>query len=146
MKSGFELRCCVAPALLAVTAVAALALVARFGVLENPALAHGCSVADAAAPAWCVLKAVLVELFTDQRIGWFSLACALPAFVSSHRGLAWAACLAGVAGLVLYSQDPAAVGVLSAALVLLRPPQHGGKGKSQSGQQPGDRLGVGRFG
>lgn len=145
MKPRFELGCCAAPLLLAVLAVAALALGARFGLLENAAMAHDCSVVDAAAPAWCALKAVLVELFTDQRIGWFSLACAALAFVSSHPGLAWVACLAGVAGLVLYSQDPAAVGVLSAVLVLLRPRQHRRKGKGQSGQQPGDRLGVGRL-
>lgn len=142
MKLRSELACCAASVLLVVVLTAALAAGARYGLLENGMLPRDCSAPDAAALP-CALKTVLMQLFIDQRIGWFSFACAALAFVLSHRGLAWLGCVCGVAGLVLYSQDPAAVGALLAVLVLLGPNQQRRKRKREAGQQPGDRLGIG---
>lgn len=105
----------------------------RYGVIENDLLPRNCDAGAVSDPAWqCALKWGLVQTFHDQRLGWFSLACGLGAFALSCRRLAWAGWLSGIAGLVLYSYDYAAVGALSALLVLLR--SQGGQGECQTRQ------------
>lgn len=62
------------------------------------------------------------------------------------RRLAWVGWLCGVAGLVLYSQDPAAVGALLALLVLVGTHEQDRKGKRQTDEQPADGLRIGGLG
>lgn len=123
--------------------VLAAVLGLRYGVIEAGLMARDCA---GAAPAWqCALQAALVHTFLDQRVGWFSLATGAIAFALSCRRLAWAGWLSGIAGLVLYSFEPAAVGVLLALIVLARPRQQDRNGEQQSDQQPPDRLRIGRL-
>lgn len=131
--------------LLAGAVVAGLALWLRHGVLEPGLLPRDCTVPAAPVLA-CLFKQALVQGFLDQRIGWVALAAGALAFVRGSRAFAWAGWLSGVAGLVLYSYDPAAVGGLLALLVLVRAHQQDGQGQREAGQQPADRLRVGRFG
>lgn len=131
--------------LLAGALVAGLALWLRHGVLEAGVLPRDCTVADASALG-CLLKQALVQSFVDMRVGWLSLIAGALAFVRGARALAWVGWLCGVAGLVLYSYDPAAVGALLALLVLVRAHQQHGQGDGEAGQQPTDRLRVGRLG
>ncbi|ENO87484.1 hypothetical protein C666_10835 [Thauera linaloolentis 47Lol = DSM 12138] len=120
----------------------------RYGLLENGVLPRDCSLPEAQG-GLCVFKTVLVQSFVHQRMGWFSLACGVLAFVLGGRRFAWAGWLSGLAGLVFYSYDPAAVGALLSLLVLARPRQgreEGRKGEGEAGGQPGDGLGVRRLG
>ncbi|THF63549.1 hypothetical protein E6O51_05000 [Pseudothauera rhizosphaerae] len=87
-----------------------------------------------------------MQSFLQQRLGWAALVLGVVAFVSGRRAPAWAGWLAGVAGLVLYSFDPAAVGALLALLTLARAaPEQRGQAQGQPGGEPGEGLGVGRL-
>lgn len=122
------------------------ALAIRYGLLENGVLPRDCTVAEAPA-ALCAFKTTLVQGFLHQRVGWVSLICGLLAFVLGSRRFAWAGWASGLAGLVFYSYDPAAVGALLALLVLARPrAEHDGQGERDSGEQPADGLRVRRLG
>lgn len=119
----------------------------RYGVVEADLLPRDCSAGTEAAGAWpCGLKWLLVQTFHDQRVGWFSLGSGVLAFALSCRRLAWAAWMSGIAGLVLYSYDPAAVGVLLGLFVLVRPRQQHRGGEDKADQKPADGLRVGRLG
>lgn len=135
------------PAAIALLAlvVAGTALGIRYGLLENGVLPRDCSAQDAPA-ALCAFKTALVQGFLHQRVGWVSLACGVLAFALASRRFAWAGWATGLAGLVLYSYDPAAVGALLSLLVLVRPHAERGQGEGEPGQQPADGLGVGRLG
>lgn len=135
-------RCCAAAVLSSMLAVAAATMAVRYGMLENGFLPRDCSAIDAP-QALCAFKTVLLQTFMQQRIGWASLVCAVPAFLLSSRRLAWAGGLFGVAGLVLYSYEPAAVGGLLSVLVLLRPSEQRRRRKYQADEQPTDGLRVG---
>lgn len=119
---------------IAISAVLVLTAVfgIRYGLFENGVLPRDCTLADAPAAA-CAFKNTLVQTFLHQRLGWFSLVCGLLAFAGGGRGLAWAGWISGLAGLVLYSYDPAAVGALSSLLVLARPRQQHRQGQTQAG-------------
>lgn len=132
----------VAGPVLAGVVVAAIALWLRHGLLEAGLLPRDCTLVDAPAAA-CAFKTALVQSFLDQRLGWASLVAGGLAFMLSCRWLAWAGWLTGVAGLVLYSYDPAAIGTLLALLVLVRAYREDGQGKGEPGEQPADRLRVG---
>ena len=121
------------------------ALAVRHGLLESGVLPRDCSLTEAQS-GLCVFKTVLVQSFMQQRVGWFSLACGVLAFALGCRRLAWAGWLSGLAGLVFYSYDPAAVGGLLSLFVLARPRKENGKGEQQTDQQPGDGLRVRRLG
>lgn len=144
MKFCSRQECCAAAALSSMLAVAAAAMAVRYGMLENGFLPRDCSAVDAP-QALCAFKTVLLQTFMQQRLGWASLICALPAFLLSSRRLAWAGSLFGAAGLVLYSYEPAAVGGLLSLLVLLRPREQRRRGKNQADEQPADGLRVGGF-
>lgn len=138
----------VAAILLSALLVLGSACAVRYGLLESGVLPRDCTLPEAQG-GMCVFKTALVHSFLHQRMGWFSLACGGLAFVLGCRRLAWGGWLSGLAGLVLYSYDPAAVGMLLSLLVLARPEQGADKrrqGKDEAGGQPGDGLGVGRFG
>jgi hypothetical protein len=135
----------IATPLLAGALVAAITLWFRHGLLEAGLLPVDCTLADAPGVA-CLFKDGLVQTFMHQRLGWVSLAAGALAFALSCRRLAWIGWLSGVAGLVLYSYDPAAVGALLALLVLVGADEQRRKGEREADQQPGERLRVGRLG
>lgn len=129
--------------LLAIAAAGAV----RYGLVESGRLPADCggSIAEGVR-GWCGIKWLVLQSFAQQRLGWLSLACGVAAFASGRRGLAWAGWVSGLAGLVLYNFDLAAVGGLLALLVLARRPAQERRGKHQAGEQPRDGLGVGRLG
>jgi hypothetical protein len=96
----------------------AVATALRRWLIEPPAIAHLCDPAPWA--GWCAPRMLLIRSFLDQQIGWLALAAGVAATVMRHRGVAQVALIAGCAGLVLYSYEPAAVGGLLGALVLAR--------------------------
>lgn len=132
----------VAAPLLAGLLLAAIALWFRHGLLEAGVLPRDCTLADAPVLA-CAFKDALVQSFLHQRLGWVSLAAGVLAFAFGCRRLAWLGWLTGVAGLVLYSYDPAAVGGLLALLVLVAADEKRGQGERETDGEPGDRLRVG---
>ena len=101
--------------------LACLAL--RFWIIESEAgLPRDCGSGGSDSPLGCGLSWLLVQSFHAQRLGIFALLAGAWGFVSGSRPFAWAGWLCGVAGLVLYSPDPAAVGALLGLFVLLRVP------------------------
>lgn len=127
MSENVLQKCGAARIALSGAVVLAAVLGIRYGLLENGVLPRDCS-AESASLWLCGFKTVLVQSFLHQRLGWFALGCGVLAFALSCRRLAWCGWLAGIAGLVLYSYDYAAVGTLLALLVLIRPrrgAQHG---------------------
>ena len=104
----------IAPALVA----GAFALALRHLVVEPAAIAHLCD--PQPWQGWCRLRSALLQLFVQQRIGWFALAVAVLAFATAKALPARIALAAGLVGLILYSYEPSAVAVLLAALALVR--------------------------
>lgn len=96
----------------------------RYGVLEAGLFPLDCGITLAQSDgAPCVTKWILVQSFLHQRLGWVSLAAGLAAFVLQRRVPAWIGWLTGIAGLVLYNVDYAAVGAMLSLLVLVARPQ-----------------------
>lgn len=127
--------------------VLAAVLSLRYGLLEAGRLPRDCggSLAEGLG-GLCGLKWVLVQLFVDQRLGWAALGLGVLGFVSGRRTAAWGGWLCGLAGLVLYSFDPAAVGAMLSLLTLgRRADDERGQAQCQRSGEPGDGLGVGRF-
>lgn len=127
--------------------VLAAVLSLRYGLLEAGRLPRHCggTLAEGVG-GLCGLKWVLVQLFVDQRLGWAALGLGVVGFVSGRRAAAWGGWLCGLAGLVLYSFDPAAVGAMLSLLTLGRgADDERGQAQSQRGDEPGDGLGIGRF-
>ena len=128
-------------------AVLAAALLLRYGALEAGVFPLDCAGVSAdGIGGLCAAKWLLVQSFLHERLGWLSLVLGLAAFATRRRGLAWAGWVSGIAGLVLYSFDPAAVGALLSLLVLARAASQRGRGEKQPGEQPRDGLGVGGLG
>ncbi|HVL54882.1 MAG TPA: hypothetical protein VM491_00120 [Burkholderiaceae bacterium] len=96
----------------------ALASAVRHWIVEPPAFAHACDPAPWA--GWCAARSLVLRSFINAEIGWFALAAGVAAALTRWRGLAQVALVAGCAGLVLYSYEPAAVGGLLGVLVLAR--------------------------
>lgn len=123
--------------------VLAAVLLLRYAVLEAGAFPADCKplLADGL-EGLCLVKWALVQTFMQQRLGWASLALGVLAFVSGRRPVAWGGWLFGIAGLVLYSFDYAAVGAMLSLLVLARHGAQAGGGKEQAGGEPRDGLRV----
>jgi hypothetical protein len=99
-------------------AVLGLALWARYGLIEPEGMAHACLGSE----DWqCVLRDLIVATFSRQQLGYVAVGAAVLALVPRLRPLAWLAWASGLAGLMLYCWDYAAVGVVLALLVLARP-------------------------
>jgi hypothetical protein len=128
------LRRLLTPIFLAVI-VAALAAYARRYYIEPETIAFACEANPS--QGWCTARSLLIQTFAQGGLGWASLAAAAlatgalaaaapavpPAFASASLLAvlaAYAAWLLGVAGLILYCYEFAAVGALTGALVLLR--------------------------
>lgn len=123
--------------------VLAAVLLLRYAVLEAGVFPAECApYFGDGLEGWCLAKWLLVQAFIHQRVGWVSLALGVAAFVSRRRPLAWGGWLSGLAGLVLYGFDYAAVGAMLSLLVLARSGAQGGGGEQQSGGEPRDGLGV----
>jgi hypothetical protein len=99
------------PKLLWALSAAVIASIAvRYALMESDALHAVCA---AAGHDWrCVLRRWLPQLFIDQRIGWLALAAGLLSILTRHIALARVAIVSGGAGLILYSADYAAAGLL----------------------------------
>lgn len=123
--------------------VFAAVLLLRYAVLEAGAFPADCKplLADGL-EGLCLVKWALVQAFMQQRLGWVSLALGVLAFVSGRRPVAWGGWLSGIAGLVLYSFDYAAVGAMLSLLVLARQGAQAGGSKEQAGGEPRDGLRV----
>jgi len=96
----------------------AVTLLLRHFVIEPAAIAHRCDPAP-----WqgaCAMRSVLILSFVNQEVGWLAFASGALATLTRSAWLARVALWAGVAGLVLYSYEPAAVGALLGLLVLAR--------------------------
>jgi hypothetical protein len=95
----------------------------RFWVIESETgLPRDCGPGGSDSPLGCGLAWLLVQSFHAQRLGILALLAGGLGFVSGSRPCAWVGWLCGVAGLVLYSPEQAAVGALLGLFVLLRVP------------------------
>lgn len=113
--------------------VLALASWLRYGALEAGFFPVDCGPTLAQSPgAMCLTKWVLVQSFLEQRLGLVSLVLGLAAFVLRRRPVAWGGWLTGIAGLVLYNFDYAAVGAMLSLLVLAARPHDKGQGEAQA--------------
>ena len=92
----------------------------RFGVIENDLLPRSCGPGGSDSDLSCGLAWLLTQSFQAQRLGIFALVFGVLGFLGGIRLCAWVGWLAGVAGLVLYNPDYAAVGALLGLFGLLR--------------------------
>jgi apolipoprotein N-acyltransferase len=115
----------IALALLLGLVALALAAGLRHRLIEPVHLTAYCD--GGAASAWCTLRAWVIQAFVHQRIGWFALAVAVLASITSWRSLAALAILASCAGLVLYTADLCAVALVLSVLVFVRDSREDGQ-------------------
>jgi hypothetical protein len=104
--------------LLSGLAALGVALWVRYALVEQQGMDLLCA---QAADAGCMVRETAIAIFTQQRLGYFSLAAAMLALMPQLRLLAWAGWVAGIAGLVLYCFEPSAPAVVLALLVLAKP-------------------------
>lgn len=105
------------PLLIALLVAAAASAGLRYGLMESDLL-HG--LCASGADDWrCLVRRIAPQLFMHERVGLFALAVGLLALLLRQALVARLAVVAGAAGLVLYSADFAAVGLLAGLLVLL---------------------------
>lgn len=105
---------------LAALLVAALALALRYGFMQSDALLNLCA---ADVQDWrCIVRGMGPHLFMEERLGWAALALAGTAVVLRLRALAAAAVLTGIAGMVLYAADQAAIAFLAGLWCLINRP------------------------
>jgi len=95
-----------------------VALWVRYALVEQQGMDLLCAQAD---DVGCLVRETAIAIFTQQRLGYFSLAAAVLALIPRLRLLALAGWIAGIAGLVLYCFEPSAPAVVLALLVLARP-------------------------
>lgn len=97
-----------------------LALLAlRYGVIEKGLLPRDCGPTGSDSAFSCGLTWLLVRSF--RVLGWLALVSGGLGFLFvTLRSLGWVGWLTGVAGLVLYCPDTAAVGALLGLFTLLR--------------------------
>ncbi|HEY9194013.1 MAG TPA: hypothetical protein VIO81_14185 [Methyloversatilis sp.] len=88
----------------------------RYGLMESDVLHGVCALAN---DDWrCLVRRWAPQIFIDHRIGWLALAAGVAAALARSRTLAKLALVGGGAGLVLYSTDHAAAGLLLGLIVL----------------------------
>ena len=105
----------------AAAAVAALAAVVRFQLVEPQALGMLCASADA--PWWCVPREAIVLAFHFEVMGVLALALGVAAFfLEGPRAtrLAWVTLPFAAAGLVLYNATWAAPAILLGLMAVVR--------------------------
>jgi hypothetical protein len=104
-----------APPLLALV----LAIALRLFAIEPSHIGHLCDPAPWS--GWCGARTALIMSFRFQEIGWAALAVGMLATFVRRAWLGQLALSLGLAGLVLYSYDPAVIGALLGLLVIFRP-------------------------
>jgi hypothetical protein len=105
------------PLLIALLVAAAASAGLRYGLMESDLLHSLCA---GGADDWrCLIRRIAPQLFMQERVGLFALAVGVLAPLLRHAFVARLAVVAGAAGLVLYSADFAAVGLLAGLFVLL---------------------------
>jgi hypothetical protein len=105
----------------AVAMAAAAAYGLRIGLIEPEAFGHLC--AGGGGPWWCGLRGALIDALHAGAVGVGAVALGAVATFQRQAGVAAAAAMLGVAGLVLYDAEPGAVGLLLGGLVLARTPR-----------------------
>ena len=97
----------------------AVAFALRVFAIEPSHIGHACDPAPWS--GWCAARTAVIMAFRFQEIGWAALACGIAATFLRRAWLGQVALALGLAGLVLYSYEPAVIGALLGALVLFRP-------------------------
>lgn len=119
----------IASIILFASVVLALALAARFGLVENAALVTDCAQApERGCSALLAVRQTLVQSFVGGHLGWAAAAVAVLALFAGWRPAAWTAWVLGIAGTVLYNVEPASAAALLALLVLAGRPARQGQG------------------
>lgn len=95
-----------------------VALLLRYLVVESTDLALHCDMHRW--EGWCGVRTALVLSFFRQDLGWVALVLSLLACWRQSLLMARLALTLAVAGLILYSYEPAAVAALVAAMLLAR--------------------------
>ncbi|HEX7338678.1 MAG TPA: hypothetical protein VF271_01960 [Rhodanobacteraceae bacterium] len=90
---------------------------ARYGLIEQPAMAAACAVAHPS--ALCQWRQLLVVGFLHDVYGVAGLAVAALALWRHSRALAWLAAALGIVALELYNFEPGAVALLAGCLRLV---------------------------
>lgn len=94
----------------------------RLYVVEPSQIGYACDPAPWS--GWCAPRTVLLWLtFGTQALGWIALGAGVVAMATRWRLPIQLALVVGMAGLVLYCFEPAAVGVLLGALASCRRPE-----------------------
>lgn len=88
----------------------AAAEVVRYRLIETSEIAFLCDPGNG--PWWCAVRRAIVLSFTTKGIGWASLGLGVVALSTQRRVFAITAMALGIAGLVLYCWDTAAIGFL----------------------------------
>lgn len=114
--------------------VLVLALLARHLWIEPMEMGDACRIADA--PLWCDLRAMLVMSFRSNGLGYAAIVFGVLSLFVHRMSIALAGASLGVAGLVLYCYDFAAVGLLLSVLALARMTSPDG---DVGGRQNGER-------
>lgn len=104
--------------LLAAAAMFALAWYLRKFYVEPEAIAFACE--PHPWQGWCAARSLLIQTFATHGLGWASLAGAALALVTGAALPAYVALLTGMAGVVLYCYEFAAIGALIGLLVIAR--------------------------
>lgn len=95
-----------------------VALLLRYLVVESTDLALHCDMHRW--EGWCGVRTALVLSFFRQDLGWVALVLSLLACWRQNLLMARLSLALAVAGLILYSYEPAAVASLVAAMLLAR--------------------------
>lgn len=105
------------PWLLLASLIAAVCALVRFELIEPAAWREAC--ATPSWQGWCGVRRMTIELFQQQRIGWFAVTTGVLGMLLRRRWLGALALLSGVASVLLYAVEPGAFGVLLGVLLLL---------------------------
>ena len=116
----------------------ALAAAARHGLVEPADMTARCD--GGARDVWCTVRALTIQLFVNQRIGWVALVLALFATATAWRSVAAAALFVACGGLVLYNTELCAPAALLALLVFVRGPAEGRAESPAEGPAEGQTL------
>ncbi len=108
----------IATGLAVAVAVLALAMAARYGLIEPRE--RGLACVEAPLPWWCGPRELLVLTSTSNGWGILALGAGVAALLLRWRWAAWIAYATGLAGLVLYDAGTAAAGLLLALVGLMR--------------------------
>jgi hypothetical protein len=114
------------PLTLAIAGAGIAAAALRLLVVEPEATAHLCSAPGA--PSWCTARAAAIAAFGSGALAAAAVLAGVVATVTRRAGAALAAVALGVAGLVLYSIEAGAVGLLLGLLALARPRERQARG------------------